>query len=262
MKGGDQGCADLKTTDKLRARLPAHQRLVARAHDIIREGLALCRRPYVAFSGGKDSEVVLHLVLQHRTDVDVVWLHSGAEFPDTEDLVERLRVEWRLNLTVVRVQPGLLDLLEEYGAYGLPARTPFKKGDLVRRLIYEPSRRLCEERGFDAVFMGLRKEESRRRLYSLTKHGPLHLTRYDGLLHINPLADWQGEDVWAYINGLDLPYNAVYDKTLFQPREWVRTAPWAGGIDRERGRFQFMRYYYPDLFNEFARRFPNVRLWA
>jgi phosphoadenosine phosphosulfate reductase len=262
-KGGDDLCAsDLKTKDRLRARLPAFNRRVARAAEIVRRGLALCARPYVAFSGGKDSEVVLHLVVQQKPDVDVVWLHQGAEFPDTEELVYRLAREWNLNLHVVHVKPGLLELLEEYGAYGLPVRTPYRQGDVTRRLIREPSLRVAKEFGFDGVFMGLRKEESRTRKITLAVNGELHLAKYDGLWHVNPLADWSGEDVWAYINGLGLPYNAVYDKTRFQPREWIRTTPWAGGTGKEEGRFQFLKYYYPELFDEFARRFPNVRSYV
>jgi phosphoadenosine phosphosulfate reductase len=257
-KGGDDLCADLKMKDKLHARLPAFKRRVARAQEIIREGLSICRKPYVAFSGGKDSEVVLHLVIQQKPDVNVIWLHQGAEFPDTEEIVHRLAREWNLNLHIEYVRPGLLELLEEYGAYGLPARTPYRQGDITRRLIREPSLKVAKEFGFDGIFMGLRREESRQRRFVK----PSRLVKYDGLWHINPIFDWTGADVWAYINSLELPYNAVYDKTRFQTREELRVTPWAGGTAKTVGRFQFLRYYYPELWNEFARRFPNVRAYV
>lgn len=255
---GYETCADLKTKDKLHARLPAFQRRVARAKEIIAEGLKICRNPYVAFSGGKDSEVVLHLVIQQKPDVMVIWLHQGTEFPDTEQIVAKLAAEWNLNLHIEYVKPGLLELLEEYGAYGLPEKTKYRNGDIARRLIREPSLRLAKEFNLDGVFMGLRKQESRSRRIFLGTCSEIHLTKYDGLWHINPIADWQAEDVWAYINSLGLPYNTLYDKTKFQSRDWIRTTPWAGGTGKEEGRFQFLRYYYPDIFNLFKNKFPNV----
>lgn len=265
MKGGERPCADRsltpETSDRLHARLPAFARRVDRAKEIVREALAATRNPYVAFSGGKDSTAALHLVAEQRPGVTAAFLDSGAELPDTLAFVERIGREWPVRLEIVRPPAGLLDLLEEYGAYGLPAKAEYRKGDITRRLVHEPMLEFARSRGHDAVFMGLRREENRRRLYMLSRQGVIHRAQYDGLWHVNPLADWKGEDVWAYIASRGLPYNPVYDKTAFQPREWIRVAPWAGGTGRERGRFQWLKFYYPQVFNEFARRFPNVRAW-
>lgn len=258
MKGGEYSCSDLKTKDELHARLPAFKRRVDRAKEIIREGLAHSARPYVAFSGGKDSEVVLHLVIQQKPDVDVIWLHQGAEFPDTEDIIIRLQKEWNLNLHIEYVKPGLLELLEEYGAYGLPARAKYRNGDIAQRLIFEPIDRLVEEKGFDGVFMGLRWQESMGRAHVRY----LRNVKKDGLLHVNPILDWKKEDVWAYITSNKLPYNDIYNKTKFHHRDDIRVAPWAGGTTKELGRFVELRYYYPELFNEFAWRFPNVKRYV
>lgn len=266
MKGGDPSCADLVTKDKLQdllhARLPAFQRRVAEAREIITEGLKCCQKPYIAFSGGKDSEVVVHLAIQQKPDINVIWLHQGQEFPDTEEIVYELHRKWALDLHIEYVKPDLLDLIEEYGDYGVEGRTPYKKGDVARRLIKEPAQRLIKQFGFDGVFMGLRKDEAWGRKFFLGRHGPVHLAQYDGILHINPLMNWSAKDVWAYINSNNLPYNGVYDKTLFQARDKIRTAPWAGGTMKEAGRFQFLKYYYPALFQEFAKRFPLVTTYA
>jgi 3'-phosphoadenosine 5'-phosphosulfate sulfotransferase (PAPS reductase)/FAD synthetase len=156
------------------------------------------------------------------------------------------------------VRPGLLDLLEEYGAYGLPARTKYKNGDIARRLIYEPAQKLALARGFDGIFMGLRREESRGR--SFIK--PCRLIKYDGLWHVNPVFDWTKDDIWAYISGNNLPYNAIYDQTKFHCRDDIRVAPWAGGTNKELGRFVELKYYHPELFDEFVRRFPHVRQYT
>jgi len=257
-KGGDYSCSDLKTKDRLYARLPVFKRRVERAKGVIREGLSRCRSPYVAFSGGKDSEVVLHLIIQMRPDIPVVWLHQGAEYPDTEAIIAQLKNDWSLNLHIEYVKPGLLDLLEEYGAYGTVAQTKYKNGDIARRLIFEPIDRLVETKGYDGVFMGLRWEESMGR--SHVRY--LRDVKKDGLWHANPILDWKKEDVWAYITTNNLPYNDVYNKTKFKHRDDIRVAPYAGGTFKTYGRFVELKYYYPDMFNEFAERFPYVKQYT
>lgn len=256
--GGDYSCADQKMKDRLYAKMPVFVRRVLRAKTIIHEGLQASSRPYVAFSGGKDSEVVLHLIIQERPDIPVVWFHQGAEYPDTEKIIGQLAGEWNLNLHIEYVSPGLLELLEEYGAYGTVAQTKYRNGDIARRLICEPTQRLVEQHGYDGVFMGLRREESRGRGFVM----PSRLVKSDGLLHINPIYDWKKEDVWAYLTANDLPYNTVYDKTKFRERDDIRVSAWAGGNFKTFGRFVELKYYYPEFFNEFANRFPRVQQYA
>ena len=64
---------------RLRAKLPAYKRRIVEANRIIEEGLSVCQSPYVACSFGKDSAVMLHLVLQHNPDVHVRFLRWRGE---------------------------------------------------------------------------------------------------------------------------------------------------------------------------------------
>lgn len=261
VKGGSL-CEDLKTKDRLYAKLPAFRRKTDRAREIIREAIRLCKRPYIAFSGGKDSEVVLHLAVQQKPDIDVCFIHQGAEFPDTIEIIDRLKTEWVLNLHVLYPEKGLLELLEEYGAYGTQAKTEYHNGDIARRLIREPSQAAIQKFGFDGVLMGFRYEESKGRRYFMGKHGLIHKTKYDGIYHVNPIAHFNTQDVWSYITINDLPYNGVYDKTLFQTRDEIRVGPWAGGHYATSGRFLHLKYYYPDLYQQFCDKFPFVNTFV
>ncbi|MBA7531228.1 Phosphoadenosine phosphosulfate reductase [subsurface metagenome] len=62
----------------------------------------------VAFSGGKDSEVVLWLCLQVTPGVPVVFNNTGVEYPETVKFVAILAEQWSLNLTVTHPEADIL----------------------------------------------------------------------------------------------------------------------------------------------------------
>ncbi len=68
---------------------------------------------YLAFSGGKDSTVVLHLA--RHAEVPVVWFDSGLEFPETRTYIEHLADLWDLDLRVEHPSRNALDLLVSSG---------------------------------------------------------------------------------------------------------------------------------------------------
>lgn len=61
-------------------------------------------RVAVAFSGGKDSTVLLHLVRHSRPDVLVIYGNTGVEYPECIKFVHWLATEWKLDLREAR--PG------------------------------------------------------------------------------------------------------------------------------------------------------------
>ena len=70
---------------------------VAMANDVLDSLLAATPNIAVAFSGGRDSLVALHLILQRRPDVPVMLVNTNIEFPELLAYVRRLAEEWHLN---------------------------------------------------------------------------------------------------------------------------------------------------------------------
>ncbi len=252
---------ELKEQDLLYSKLPVFKRRVVRAQEIIKQGLEKSSNPYVSFSGGKDSEVVLHLVLQQRPDIKVIYINQGAEYPETREFIDRIKEEWGINLLETE-GPNVLDVMEEYGAHGAKATKEYKPGEIGWQVFYEPLFKKLDELGLDAVFMGLRKEENLHRLYSLTRRGEVAWCKYDETWHINPIANWKVEDVWAYITSNDLPYNSIYYKNRFRPRNDIRVSPFAGDTYATYGKFLELKYYHPDIFTELVKRFPNIKAYV
>lgn len=172
---------------------PEHRQAVAQAHAIIEEALRTHRQPYVAYSGGKDSSCVLHLVLRHRPDV-MVWHWDYGPYLMPRELERQvLENAQRMGAGNVRV-----DTSPRY-RWGQKTRVfvPSLFGRVLPGLARE---------GYDLAFVGLRAEESgkrRRRVAAGRGYGPIE--------ECWPIAHWQWLDVWAYIVAQGLPYLGIYD---------------------------------------------------
>jgi len=81
-----------------------------------------------------------------------------------------------------------------------------------------PSEKLQADLDVDMIFKGLMASESHSRMTSISTRGHIfassrpHIT--DGAFyHVNPIALWTDDDVWAYIRKYDMEYSPLYDIT-------------------------------------------------
>jgi phosphoadenosine phosphosulfate reductase len=148
---------------------------------------------YVAFSGGKDSQVVLDLVEQ-----------SGVKF------------DAHMNLTTVD-PPELLRFVREHYSRVTLERPDTSMYKLIVKKRIPPTRmvRYCcdflKERGGGGrhVVTGIRWAESPRRA---KRHMVESCYRDKTKVFVNPIVDWSDADVWEYIRGRGLPYCSLYDE--------------------------------------------------
>ncbi len=232
-------------------RLPVVHRRIKHSLNLIQEWRGRCAKPYLAWSTGKDSTVALWLARQVDPDIEVIYFDADAALPDTKALIEKLVPEWRLNFRAVKCRP-MLDVLAEYGV-----TNPHVEHQTMKATVYEPIARLRQE-GYDGVIVGIRGEESGGRKRAVSKYGEVFLSKASGMLTCWPLAQWSKRDIWGAIAAHDIPYNAAYDKTRFCPREDIRVSYWCGETARTCGRWVWLKYYYPGLFNELAKRCPEA----
>lgn len=170
------------------AQMDEHKAKVRRSERMILDALRQSRQPFVAYSGGKDSTVMLHLVLQQVPGIMVHHVDWGPSIMPRNIAAEILDNARHIGATNVRVEE-----CPERSSWGA-----FYFGSVVPRYRRE---------GFGLVFVGIRADESlnrRRRIARGESLGPIPESW--------PLKDWSSRDVWAYIMSRNLPYGSPYDK--------------------------------------------------
>ncbi len=253
----------------LHARLPIFARQVARAEATIVDALASMHRPYLAFSGGVDSTVLLHLMRQQRPDVPVLWGDDGADFAATLAFLDQTAP----NLVRVRSLAPWANWCAEMDRPDLAidpaARAAWLNPPRWDHEWHTLTRDAGPRGGYDGVFLGMlgtaRRDggESRARWRQL--HGGAHhtyaVTGEGGMLHCSPLAAWTKYDIWSYVVSRGVAYNPVYDRLaeLGVPPERRRVSALTCFRVLQFGSHVLARQIDPGLWNRLAAVFPEVR---
>jgi len=185
-----------RETFQLWSQTDQHQRALQSTHETIERALQSATKPYIAFSGGKDSTVMTHLILQHKPDIMVLhWDYGRAFIPETihREILHNAR---KLGARNLRIETSPL-----YAKLGRRAQNVLGR-HLIGRLLPQLARE-----GYDLAFVGLRKQESPKRARRLRANKPLST-----IPECYPLADWDWRDVWAYIVTHNLPCLSLYDQ--------------------------------------------------
>lgn len=223
-----------------------------RSRVVIREFLSRCKKPWLSWSGGKDSTLMLWLTLKEKPDIDVIYFDADSCLPDGWEYMQNLVREWNINFRAVKTTP-LLDVITKYGI-----DHPSIDYYTMKATVYEPVRQLVGE-GYDGSLVGIRTQESKDRRWAGKRSGELFFNKGFKMFECWPMLWWKKEDVWLWIDAYEIPYHPAYDKTLFDPREEIRVSYWAGETNRQFGRFKWLEYYYPELFQQLSEQCPEVR---
>jgi len=225
---------------------------VEQAHRRIAYWLTKVKKPYIAFSTGKDSTCILHLVREQTSDVLAVYFDADCAYPESKKMLARME-----NVLCFAADEPLLTTFERFGGFdgGLVLER-----ETMRTTVWGPVKRLVEHYGFDGVAYGLRAEENPGTRGKLARYrGSVFQYKRDGLWACQPIYDWEYNDVWAFIVSSGLEYCGVYDKLWDAPEEDQRLSYWAGETKRRWGRWAWLKRNYPELFNKFAARFADAR---
>jgi len=207
---------------------------------------------YVAFSGGKDSIVTLDIVqraLPHN-DFKVLFGDTGMEFPDTYDIVDRVKVYCaERDIEFVRAKSEF-DPEYTWSMFGPPA-TVTRWCCSVHKTVPQilALRELTKKSDFTGMaFIGIRASESLARSeYDYISLGEKHKGQYS----CNPILEWNSAELYLYIFSEKLLLNEAYKKG--HRRAGCLVCP------RAAERNDFMSHaWYPDEFDKFNHIIENM----
>lgn len=245
-------------TARIHSRDRGHVRRVQQARDAIASLYSRHPDALVMWSSGKDSTAMTHLASEVAPGCQVCSEKDDLDFPGERAYVERLAREWGVRLDVVTPDGSPAEWVAEHAReLGASSDIHARTAELSRRFFYGVVERAAS--GHSAIVLGLRAEESRGRALNRYTHG-VEYTKAGGQVVCQPITDWTGLDVMAYMveHGIDpLPvYRCV---ALMHRREpWrIRKSWWIPGASARHGYTAWLRHYYPSLYRRIADLVPQ-----
>lgn len=202
-------------------------------------------RIYVSFSGGKDSSVMLHLVMDEAIKRDrrigVLFVDLEGQYKLTIEHVEemyRLYADYidpywsalpiSLRNAVSQFEPKWLcwdpdrrtDWVREPHPLSIvdEARFPwFWRGMEFEEFVPEFGHWYAQD-ALCACFVGIRTDESLNRWRTIARNKSTFLGRQHttwmakSLYNVYPIYDWRTQDIWTYVGKFKKPYNRLYDR--------------------------------------------------
>jgi len=163
----------------------------------------------VAFSGGKDSAVILHIAWQLQPDILVVFNNTGVEYPETVNFVKELADKWDLNLIVTHPEKTFWNIAKTKGYDTIKKH---KNNNCCYWLKEKPMRLLVKQLGIQAEITGTTAVENRNRMFHARDDGWCYYLKKNKTQRIHPILWWTPDEVREYITSQELPMNPVYAK--------------------------------------------------
>ncbi len=173
------------------------------AQELLRDLLS-CQQPAcVTSSFQTECMVLVHLLIQQKPDVPVLFLDTGYHFAETYKYRDEMSSAYGLNL--VNLMPKIT-VTEQESQFGILNQTDPSRCCGIRKV--EPL--FAGLQGYDIWFTGLRRDQSPTRA-NLKDVDDFKLPTGKMLTKVSPLAGWTNQDVWTYLKEHQIPTLPLYD---------------------------------------------------
>ena len=199
-------------------------RLEAESIHILREVAAEFRNPVLMYSIGKDSSVLLHLLLKAffpaRPPIPLLHVDTGWKFREMIAFRDRRVAETGVELHVHTNLDGVRDGIGPF-THGATVHTDIMKTQALKQAL--------DHHGFDAAIGGARRDEeksrAKERVFSFRSmqhrwdpknQRPELWNIYNARIHkgesvrVFPLSNWTELDIWLYIYREKIPVPSLY----------------------------------------------------
>lgn len=186
----------------------------------------------LASSFGAEDVVLIDMWVEINPNARIFTLDTGRLPQETYNVIDEIRQRYKINIEFYFPDTKKTEeMLNKYGPNLFYESVDLRKLCCNVRKV-EPLNRALSK--LDAWVCGLRREQSVTR----TQVKKLEIDEaHNGIVKINPLADWAEKQVWDYIKQNNVPYNALHDKNYpsigcapctraVKPGEDIRAGRW------------------------------------
>jgi thioredoxin-dependent adenylylsulfate APS reductase len=186
----------------------------------------------ISIAGGSEGLAVLDMAFRLEPSVRLFTLDTGRLHRETHELFEQVERRYGIRIERHHPDPGQLKRMEDaFGADLMYDGVNFRALCCQIRKIQPMKRALS---GLNAYVTGIRRSQTATR-------ADIHKAEIDaeqgGIVKINPLADWTGEQVKDYVREHDLPVHPLFSKGYASVGCEPCTRPIGEGEDERAGRW-------------------------
>lgn len=175
--------------------------------DIIAHALTQPGKAVITTHFGPLEAVILHMTVQIRPDIQVIWVDHGYNTKATYRCAEQIITQLKLNVDVFT--PKISAARQEAALGGIPLYTDDAHADFTENFKLEPFRRAMSHHAPDIWLTALRREQTefRQSLNVFTKDSK-------GVLKVAPFFHWTEAQMRDYLASNQLPNeDSYYDPT-------------------------------------------------
>lgn len=201
----------------------------------------------VSISGGKDSLVALDISIKVGIK-NFVFANTSLAFPGTIEYIKELEKYYGIQIEQVKAPREFLDIINDIGVPSQRLRwccEVYKFGPLSHYVLQNKIKYLIT---------GIRSEESRKRQnYAKISRNPLIPA-----IQINPILDWNKDQIWEYIKYHKLPYHPLYNKGYERLGCWMCPFQKSEGFEKLKTNFKDLYIMLENLIRKNIEKFGGV----
>lgn len=160
----------------------------------------------LASSLGAEDMVLTDIIARHVPGIRIFMLDTGRLHEETYALLQQVQERYDVGVDIYYPDTSALErFVREQGINAFYGSIGARKTCCGIRKV-EPLRRALAGRG--AWVTGLRRAQAVTR----SELPEIEWDEANGLVKVNPLAQWTEDDVWRYLRAEQVPYNALHDR--------------------------------------------------
>lgn len=191
VSGTGNNCSD---AELLKSKISFSEDIIKEAHNRFGEKIA------IAFTGGKDSTVLLDLVrktFNGTIPFKVINIDTSAEFPEIIDFRDKLKEVWGFDLKIYSNKEAIKSIV-----------IAENRQECCNSLKTIPIKNAIKDLSLKGLMTGIRKDEQAARsgeIYFSKREHPHHY-------RIHPILHFTETDIWNYIKLNNLPFCSLYEQ--------------------------------------------------